>query len=416
MFTPARVVVLDDDPAHLGAIRTAIEALGSSCVCLTYSEEKDPPEAPFARARVIFMDLQLRNRQTNFNLHYAEIQRILGKVIPPDGGPFLLIVWTDRPEQIQDLEAYLEKNLYPRHPHTRPVQLVSMSKADFIVLETGEARDPEALREHVGRQLEVVPALAALLRWETDIIAASDRVVHDIMNFARTVPTTSSPDIAFALRWLATEAVGAPNVAKDPQGAVHTALLPILEDHVQYEIVMDPSSPDIWSTALTSEDKLADLSRQQAAELNSHIHLGGGGGRLDATSWGAICELEDRVYWKHEFGIENADAYVRRILGRLKTPKGPPVAVQDIRLVQVRIGAACDYAQRSDGPIPFALGAFVPLPQWNKSQDLQNQKKLTLSPLELSQDSTCWLSPMLNIEGWGVGQLLVDPRRAHAGT
>ena len=216
MFTPARIVVLDDKPKHLLAIEKTIRELGSSCVCLTYDPKVDPPALPFSRARVIFMDLQLLNDQfnTDFKQHYAEIQRILTSVIKPDAGPYLLVIWTAKHDRVAELEEYLKKNLFSKLPHTRPVKLLGMAKEQFINLSTGEAKDPEAMRDYIAEQLKSVPALAALLEWENEIIAASDRVVADVLRLASTAPVVDQPDVGVALRRLAIAAVGAPNVAR----------------------------------------------------------------------------------------------------------------------------------------------------------------------------------------------------------
>lgn len=482
MFTPARIVVLDDQPTHLEAISRTITALGSSCVCLTYSDTEDPPVEPFARARVIFMDLQLLDRQitSDMNRHFAEIQRLLTKLINPDGGPFLLIVWTDKPNQVSVLGEYLEQNLYTRHPHTRPVQLLSMSKSEFINLGSGTEKDPKALRTHILQAVESVPALAALLRWEIEIIEASDRVVGDVLQLAATEPGAgATPDLGAALRRLAIAAVGEPNVRKDARAAIHSALLPLLEDHVQYRSVMearaadgardtptpapdapepttsadrtgpieggepdlpatsstdtdeltgkgtgspptngepallnDPDAPvdsrggeykDVWDAALAGPDRLPDLSRAQAADLNAHLHLGGAGPNLIATMWGAICELEDDVDWTGELGIESGEAFTNHILGALKDPKkATKPSSQEVRPLQIRIGASCDYAQKTDGPIPYVVAAFVPMPQ--------HAGTISVGGHNLADGSHCWISPLIDLEGFGIGHLVADPR------
>lgn len=495
MFTPARIVVLDDQPTHLEAISRTITALGSSCVGLIYSDNEDPPVEPFARARVIFMDLQLLDRQitSDMNRHFAEIQRLLIKLINPDGGPYLLIVWTDKPNQVSELETYLEQNLYARHPHTRPVQLLSMSKTQFIDLGSGIAKDPKALRNHILQAVESVPALAALLRWEIEIIEASDRVVSDVLQLAASEPGSgATPDVGAALRRLAVAAVGEPNVRKDARAAIHSALLPLLEDHVQYRSVMesgaadtspdtaaatapqpapdDPSAPehrapinatsvvgtglthdrepdspeapgadadersmkvaealiteedpalldgpdgpvdsrdgeskDVWDAALAGSDGLPDLSRAQAADLNAHLHLGGAGPTLTSIIWGAICELEDDVDWSGELGIESGEAYATHILRALKDPKkATKPSPQEVLPLQIRIGASCDYAQKTDGPIPYVIAAFVPVPQPTGSVSVGGHK--------LAEGSHCWISPVIDLQGFGLGHLVADPR------
>ena len=524
MFTPARIVVLDDKREHLDAIERAIQDLGSSCVCITYDPGNDPSPDPFLRARLIFMDLQLLGDQfnSNFNQHYAEIQRLLSLVRQPDAGPYLLVLWTAKPDQVDGLREYLEKNLFAESPHTRPVKLVRMSKEEFIELGSGTAKDPQAIRDHIVQQLRSVPAMAALLQWEDEINDASDRVVFDVLKLASSAEVDGQPDVGAALRRLATAAVGAPNVARDPRAAIHSALLPLLEDHVQYEAATpftrepeagvpidtmshpsggsgpeaeaepafptpteggtadptilaaasEPSEPDapgaaapddsrdtqpadsadhaeletsgffarasleslgtlfsadappgetdapdsapnpdpaadraasVWDQALSGTAELQELGRDQAAELNTHLHLGGASARLTSTVWGAICELEAGVDWPNELGLSSEEAYREHILMCLRDLRGNELPAADkLRLLQIRIGAACDYAQKTEGPIPYVLAAFVPA---------STRRDTATQPLKLHslQDSSPnWLSPVLKLSA--VGHLVVDPR------
>ncbi len=414
MFTPNRFVIVDDEEAHLIAIRKTLEHLGSSCVAIRFVPGDPMPSEPFKRARVIFMDLQLLDRQgsTDYKRHYGAIQGILQTTIPVDGGPFVMVVWTDKPELVSELEAYLGDHLYDKHPHARPIKVLAMSKTEFIDIDTGEAKNPQALLEHVRTQLATEPALAALLQWETDIIEASDRVVHDIMGFA--TAAGESPDLPIALKRMATEAVGAPNVERDPQGAVHSALLPLLQDHVQYEVVGDPEHPDLWDKTFSEAPaSIPELNREQAADLNTQIHLGKISPTLKPTTWGAICELEEKLNWRREFGLASAEDY-RVHAGKrvMNGPGGSPPDPEKMRLVQIRIGAACDYAQKTDGPIPFVLACFIPVYEFPKPDP--NAKKASkpkpLGVLKLDPRATAWLSPVLRLPNWGLGHLLVDPR------
>lgn len=67
-----------------------------------------------------------------------------------------------------------------------------------------------------------------------------------------------------------------------------------------------------------------------------------------------------------------------------------------VAVVQIRIGAACDYAQKTTGPIPYALAALLP-------------EKVGLKPHELTPNSTAWISPELDL-GSGIVQVFVEPR------
>jgi hypothetical protein len=187
--------------------------------------------------------------------------------------------------------------------------------------------------------------------------------------------------------------------------------LPLLQDHVQYEVVGDPDHPAIWDNAFNDAAKpLPKLTREQAADLNTQVHIGARSARLRPDTWGAICELEDKVNWPREFGVRTRDEYLDYITKRVANgPMGTTPDIEKVRLTQIRIGAACDYAQKTDGPMPFLLAPFIPVyPQPSAHSNSKSAK--VVGTLKLAANATCWLSPALTIADWGYGHFVVDPR------
>lgn len=398
MFPPPRFVVVDDNGLHLDAIASAVQMLGSACARVLYDIENDVPVEPFRGARVIFIDLQLQDRAltTDFNRHFAEIQRILAKVINPDGGPYLLIVWTDNPTRVTELEIYLER-FFSENPHTRPAALVPLSKTDFIELDTGKLLGSNGeLRTAILERLNGNPAMAALVQWEVDVLEGASRVLADIVGLA-SGPAADPAALPTLLRRIANEAVGATNADSDPRYAVHAALLPLLQDHLQNTVIELPPG-NAWENAFEGAPEiLPNLTKDQVSVLNTKLHITQPSTSVAVvgTSWGAICELEDAFAWS-EFGYSSVDDYLDKAVGKgIRNPLNGYRA--NIKIVQVRIGAACDYAQKPDGPIPYVLAAFVP-------------ERSEAKPHSLYENSTGWLSPTLKIGNMGAGQLFVDPR------
>ncbi|GMA37559.1 hypothetical protein GCM10025876_37630 [Demequina litorisediminis] len=123
--------------------------------------------------------LQDRAASSDFNRHFAEIQRILGRVIDTSGGPYVLIVWTDKPERVGELERYLEDNFFPRNLHAKPIAIVPLSKSNYIDIDTGAPNRGnlvEDIREHLTRQ----PAMSALVQWEAEVLGAATGVLTDV--------------------------------------------------------------------------------------------------------------------------------------------------------------------------------------------------------------------------------------------
>lgn len=392
MFTPPRFVVIDDDKNHLDAIVATVQSLGSVCARVHYTPETDVPAELFAAVRVIFIDLQLQDRSasSDFNRHYAEIQRILGNVIRVDGGPYILVVWTDVPDRVDELQMYLEARFFTEKPFTRPIAIVPLSKTDYIDIGTGEHTAGNLLddiRAHLGAQ----PAMNALVQWEAEVLGAAARVLADATTLAAELNGEAA--LPTLLKRLAVEAVGHANAADDPRASVQAALLPLLQDHLQNA----PAVNGEWNRAFEGAiDPAPALSKSQVSLLNTKLHVT----KQDAArlisplAWGAVCDLEAGIDWS-EFGLADEEQYKEQVVAKNLKIDWP--AYKDrVRVVQIRIGAACDYAQKTTGPVPYALAALLPEKEGAKAHDL-NPK------------STAWISPELDL-GDGTVQFFVEPR------
>jgi hypothetical protein len=392
MFTPPRFVVVDDKPEHLGAITDAIQSLGSACAGILYELGKDVPTEPFRGARVIFIDLQLLSSSypSDFKMHYAEIQRILKRVVNKVGGPFVLVLWTEVAERLAELTQYLEKNLFVDSPHTRPGAMMALPKGDYIDLASGASSDPQGLLTKITEHVSAPPALAALLQWESEVIsAASDTLVDvgaivDPSNFAVSLPTQ--------LRHLAVGAIGKTHVDDDQRFSIHSALEPLLQDHLQHALEQ-PGADPAWADPFRGADTVP-LTVDHAARLNTQVHTTQPPTGVAPTSWGAVCKLEPRMNWK-TLGFDDANGYVAEVVEKNVNTK--MAADQTYSVLQVRVGAACDYAQKALGPIPYAIAVFVP-------------RRRDGSSVRLKDSSRAWISPELEVPELGFGHLFVEQR------
>src|SRR5712691_4536368 len=96
MFTAPRFVVVDDKRLHLQAILDTFQRLGSPCMGIHYDPTREMERTHFRGVRGLFLDLHLLEGAlgTDHRRHYAEITRILEDYIHKDGGPFVLVIWT----------------------------------------------------------------------------------------------------------------------------------------------------------------------------------------------------------------------------------------------------------------------------------------------------------------------------------
>jgi len=157
MFAASRVIAIDDEEPYLQKLCRALHDSGIPCVPLKYPDQQPPENGGwFRNVRIVFCDLHLIPSAANVEQSYAAIGTMLERIIPDGGSPLLLVIWTNYPNQVDELQKYLGDR-YP--PDKQPSAVLALSKADF---ENDNAkRLPDAIRE----RLESNPQLCALLEW-----------------------------------------------------------------------------------------------------------------------------------------------------------------------------------------------------------------------------------------------------------
>lgn len=363
IFSAPRFVVLDDTESHLRAITDTFQRLGTPCIGIKYDPATDLNQDHFRGVRCLFMDLHLVDGQasTDERRHFALIASILEDNISKNGGPFILVVWSRLEHLSAGLREYLDQNIASDKPHARPLAVLGLAKEQFIDIDTGNEKNPAVLREAVQQAVTSNPQLAALLGWETDVLAAAGDTLASLLNL---VPADkrASADFPSALDTilsrLARETVGRSHVDINPRAAISMALAPILSDRVLNQDVA-PETKEIWTKAVTrhTDKSLESASPAEAGEINRMLHLAVPGSEtLLPTDWGAV------IPWPFPW----SDDELKRLTGltikemlceefRVRSS-----AIEACKPVLIRVGAACDYAQNNRGPITFLFGMDIP--------------------------------------------------------
>ena len=392
MFAPPRVVVVDDKPEHLSAIREVFQRLGTPCLGLTYDPAQDLDPYHLRGVRVLLLDLHLTEQMltSDYSRHYGIIAGILKGTISPTGGPFILVVWTEHDDAVPGLIEYLDESMVSDKPHARPLAVVGLPKGEFIDLPSGDLL-PEAmpgLREAIREALSDPPQLGALLEWESDVQAAAGATLsalNELVPEDRRTAALFSPAIDEIMSQLADAAVGSPNVANDPRAAFSAALAPILADRIVNQKTTSEES-DVWPGAITQSGR-GLLAPDRSGKVNRMLHLAMSPSEtIEPTDWGAVVEFPDGWWTKTElrdrFGVTGAE-----LLGQeFKIPKSDRARCRP-RLV--RVGAVCDYAQRRAGPLPYMLGLEIP-------HDVERQSDDTGA---VRRPASEWCSPLLLVDG-----------------
>lgn len=416
IFSAPRFVVVDDKEQHLLAITQAFQRLGSPCMGIRYNPEEELDRAHFRGVRCLFLDLHLVDGQagTDHRRHYALIASILEDSIHQSGGPFILVVWTEHAHLSNELRDYLDANIDGNKPHARPLAILSLAKEKFINTGDGVVNEPEELRKAVREAILSNSQLAALLDWETDVLAAAGDTLASLLNL---VPTDQRTSAAFAgaldtlLSRLARETVGRPHVELNHRAAIASALAPILSDRILNQTTT-PETHELWKKAITRHDDetLANASPNEAGFINRMLHLSmpNGSEIVRPTDWGSVVDLPEGMWSSDEQLRSIFDAGCEELLKDEFKIKQDDHTKCVPRLV--RVGAACDYAQKRRGPLSFLLALELPsglkrsstagASEWKSPVFMRNGSQ---EPFQLHVNVRfTWSLPASACEGWSV--------------
>ena len=145
-LTSSQFVVIDDKAIHLNAISDALNELGGACLKIDYTEYDEvaisQKKSIYNGVRVIFSDLHLVDGTTasDTNSFYSIITGVLAAILDRHHPPYLLILWTEdnRTDHIEKLNSYFDDL---NQVVKKSIQILSMSKHDFIDTTTGEIKE-----------------------------------------------------------------------------------------------------------------------------------------------------------------------------------------------------------------------------------------------------------------------------------
>ena len=354
MFGVPQVVVVDDSSRDLEALISALTQLGSACLGIEYSNipgEMSIVPCPFAR--VVVTDLNLLKQPVGSDLRplFGAVAGVLRDIAPQ--GPYLLVAWTRLDQEATDLRLQLEEQLVGV---AKPFDVIALKKAEFIDLD-GNVIDPGGLMRAIENLASSVPAMAILCDWEQRILrAAGDTLASVSMLGDENKPgELQRKDLPRLLSAMAVNSVGEQNVDADPFRAVNEALMPMLQDRIASQDVHNDLD-QVWPDA--AEGRGAHhFSAGEAAELNRAFHIADDIGALKGAERGAVIPLPKSMRgpsFEPHFGISETQASQKLFRCKNFAPGSGPS-----RWVLIQCQAACDYAQKNPGPLPFLLGMDI---------------------------------------------------------
>ena len=364
IFSAPRFIVVDDKQKHLDAITSTLQRLGAPCLGVRYDGTEPLKPDHFRGVRCLFMDLHLIDdvASTDHRRHFATIASLLEDVISTSGGPFILIVWSELQNLDGELRDYLDEKIDQKKPHARPLAVLGLPKENFINLDDGTIAKPEELKTAVRGAVVENPQIAALLGWESDVLTAAGDTLAELLKLvpvAERISTSFPRALDTILSRLAREAVGRPNVENNHRTAITTALAPILADRVINQEVA-PETTDLWRRAVTRYNDNSPASMKEAGCINRMLHVAiPGSETILPTAWGAVVEVGKNI-WDSDDQLRQLFDGSRNELLEEEFKIKAAADHEKCRPCLVRVGAACDYAQKRRGPLTYLLGLEIP--------------------------------------------------------
>ena len=366
MMRPApRIIAIDDEPKHLSSLTDSLNRYGATCMPVHFTgDTSDLRKSP--HVRIIFADLHLNGTGSGseHRQNFAVIGGLIETAIIPTG-PYIVVLWTRFADQANALQDFLVERLQDVQ---KPLAVAAIDK--MVHLDTdGNVRNIEKLVQEVDGIVGRQPQIAAILNWEERILGAAAETVSSIVRQAEAVeaPGAISNEVGRLLAKLAVAAVGQEHVDRDRFHAVNEGLLPILADHVATLETREADS-EVWTNAFSAEDVVGGLSGEEAARLNRVLLVAMTSPRDSGEDRGAVIPLPGKFSgeaFEDSFGLTESAVAIKQFACESWVE-----AEQGFRWVLVQSQAACDYAQKQPGTLPFLLGLDVDAEKISKNRSL----------------------------------------------
>ena len=347
MLPAPRIIAIDNEPNHLEALTRGLNRYGAACLPIHFTGDTTAiPSCPCVR--VIFADLHLVDSTGDHRQHFSTLGGLIEDTIKPSG-PYLIVLWTQYPDQAEGLHRFLRSNLQDVE---KPFAVQALNKLDHLDPE-GSERSADSLVEAIREMVSEQPQIGALLNWEERVLDAVGETVSSVVKLVDSADEVvdQNEQVGRLLASLAEAAVGREHAGEDLFRAVNEALLPILAD-CSGSMRSRQDDNARWQTALG--DARAQLSPDEAAKLNRLLHIAASPGD-GGNERGAVSGLPEGVgeAFSQTFELTAEDAATNQFWRRQ--------SAENTRCwVLVQTQAACDYAQNQPGPLPFHLGLFLP--------------------------------------------------------
>ncbi len=350
IIQPARIVVIDNDESHLKSLTDTLSGLGSACLPFHYKEDHPAPIL-LAGVRFIFSDLHLISDAVTSDRkqQYANIASMLLAGISNVHGPYVLIIWSEFPDEFEDLLAYFDA----LEPGQKPIKCCILNKNDFISTTSSPGEKAGDLSSAVADLLKDVPALSALMKWEQKVATAASKTTSTLWELC-SGEDVDNRDVSLRNTFgkMAIGASGKVTAQEYPGRGVVEALSPLLSDQIEKSDIDE----EFWKDAVNFDRPDRSASK---SEIYTFLHIEEDT-KCTSTDRGIMCLLPEN--WNNARAFRKKFGWSKTEVLRSFGFSGERLnrAVKNVEWYLVQMNAACDQAQNNPGLLPYCLSACVP--------------------------------------------------------
>lgn len=354
MLVSNRIIVIDDNRDDLNAICDIFHKNGIGCRGFEY-DSFDLPDQPLTGVRFVFIDMNL-NPAGGGDMK-SSLKDAIKRFISEENGPYVLIFWTNRVEEINDFISFINRDDDEVKLKLKPLHISNIDKNDFLESLDGLEDKIDgiissdiikciikfdesvmfAARETLNRLLEILPTSQNWVIGESD----EENTIKQQL-FSKIAETTC----------------GFHQAKHNPDYAIKESIAPIF----RYNLLNNEDS--YWReylTPLQEATKASDLILPEGVsveKLNSFFHIAlPHHTRISIQDRGAVCtfvEHDFKNYFKTLFNISYGEWFSLTFPDVTKEQRKTAIPIA------VEFSAACDFSQNKKRTNKYILGIICP--------------------------------------------------------
>lgn len=357
-----KVLIIDDKYEDVKPIQNILAENGIPYIFYDYTVFKDTAVKKLDAVRMVFLDIRLEDGMQEIKNIATVLASVIEKVIMPQNGPYVLVLWTNEIALKDELQGYLFNYLNPEET-TLPTYVCALDKKDFI------SKPENELVNKLVTQLSGQNMMNFLIEWENASYCVSGNMIRLILyGLQNKMDNEAIEKMLLQLAFLEDSEVSDKKIATRN---VIQFLVELIRDRYldimsQDELISELS--EYWTFAFENVEEVKRIQKEtpiaQRASMNTILNLN----TYDQMSR----NLPGKVYLLDESNMNfSVEDFTCSTLGD-KWYKDNEIKISDdvVKLnltpIEVDITPNCDYAQNKNHMLRTVFGYMVEIGKVNR--------------------------------------------------